>query len=300
MLGYKTVATAVSGRNVIDITMETESTMLEQLVVVGYGVQKKSDLATSISSINTDDMKMFPAANAAEMLRGRAPGVTVTSASGRPGSVPSITIRGSRSISASNSPLYIIDGSVSSDTEFAMMNADDIESVEILKDAASQAIYGARASDGVILVTTKRGKEGRSEITYNGYAGIQTLHRNFDIYNADEYIALRREAVANDAGVIDATTIPLSSVLQDEIMQDVYMSGNFVDWEDLMFKKAAPYRSHELSLRGGNDKLRTMASVGYYNQQGIMRLNSDYSRLSARVSLDYEARKRVAFGMKTA
>ena len=124
MLGYKTVATAVSGRNVIDITMETESTMLEQLVVVGYGVQKKSDLATSISSINTDDMKMFPAANAAEMLRGRAPGVTVTSASGRPGSVPSITIRGSRSISASNSPLYIIDGSVSSDTEFAMMNAD--------------------------------------------------------------------------------------------------------------------------------------------------------------------------------
>lgn len=300
MLGYKTVATAVSGRNVIDITMETESTMLEQLVVVGYGVQKKSDLATSISSINTDDMKMFPAANAAEMLRGRAPGVTVTSASGRPGSVPSITIRGSRSISASNSPLYIIDGSVASDTEFAMMNADDIESVEILKDAASQAIYGARASDGVILVTTKRGKEGRSEITYNGYAGIQTLHRNFDIYNADEYIALRREAVANDAGVIDATTIPLSSVLQDEIMQDVYMSGNFVDWEDLMFKKAAPYQSHELSLRGGNDKLRTMASVGYYNQQGIMRLNSDYSRLSARVNIDYEARKWLSFGMNTA
>lgn len=300
MLGYKTMSVGVAGRSVIDLTMETESTMLEQLVVVGYGVQKKSDLATSISSINTDDMRLFPAANAAEMLRGRAPGVTVTSGSGRPGSVPSITIRGSRSISASNSPLYIIDGSVASDTEFAMMNADDIESIEILKDAASQAIYGARASDGVILVTTKRGREGKSEIAYNGYAGVQTLHRNFDLYSADEYIALRREAVANDMGVIDARTIPLSSVIQDEIMQEVYMSDEFVDWESLMFKKAALYQSHEISLRGGSDKLRTMASAGWYSQDGIMRLNSDYSRLSVRANIDYEARKWLSFGMNTA
>ncbi len=168
-LGYRGATVTVGKDNYYKIFLEPESMMLDQLVVVGYGSMKKSDLATSITSVNTDDMKIFPAATAAEMLRGRAAGVTVTSASGRPGSTPSIKIRGTRSISASNNPLYIIDGSVASDAEFAMINSDDIESIEILKDAASQAIYGARASDGVILVTTKHGKAGESTVSYNGY-----------------------------------------------------------------------------------------------------------------------------------
>lgn len=298
-LGYESREVTVPEDNYMEIFLEPETLLLDQLVVVGYGSMKKSDLATSVASVNTDDMKIFPAASAAEMLRGRAAGVTVTSASGRPGSTPSITIRGTRSISASNSPLYIIDGSVASDTEFAMMNSDDIESIEILKDAASQAIYGARASDGVILVTTKRGKAGVNEITYNGYVGIQTLHRNFDYYNADEYLALRREAVAHDMGVIDATTLPISTVLSDEVMAEVYKSGEFVDWEKLMFKKAALYHSHELNFRGGTDKLKAMASVGYFSQDGMMRINSGYRRLSARVNLDYQVRKWLKLGVNT-
>ena len=298
-LGYESREVTVPEDNYLEIFLEPETLLLDQLVVVGYGSMKKSDLATSVASVNTDDMKIFPAASAAEMLRGRAAGVTVTSASGRPGSTPSITIRGTRSISASNSPLYIIDGSVASDTEFAMMNSDDIESIEILKDAASQAIYGARASDGVILVTTKRGKAGVNEITYNGYVGIQTLHRNFDYYNADEYLALRREAVAHDMGVIDATTLPISTVLSDEVMAEVYKSGEFVDWEKLMFKKAALYHSHELNFRGGTDKLKAMASVGYFSQDGMMRINSGYRRLSARVNLDYQVRKWLKLGVNT-
>ena len=298
-LGYESREVTVPEDNYLEIFLEPETLLLDQLVVVGYGSMKKSDLATSVASVNTDDMKIFPAASAAEMLRGRAAGVTVTSASGRPGSTPSITIRGTRSISASNSPLYIIDGSVASDTEFAMMNSDDIESIEILKDAASQAIYGARASDGVILVTTKRGKAGVNEITYNGYVGIQTLYRNFDYYNADEYLALRREAVAHDMGVIDATTLPISTVLSDEVMAEVYKSGEFVDWEKLMFKKAALYHSHELNFRGGTDKLKAMASVGYFSQDGMMRINSGYQRLSARVNLDYQVRKWLKLGVNT-
>lgn len=132
-LGYRGATVTVGKDNYYKIFLEPESMMLDQLVVVGYGSMKKSDLATSITSVNTDDMKIFPAATAAEMLRGRAAGVTVTSASGRPGSTPSIKIRGTRSISASNNLLYIIDGSVASDTEFAMINSDDIESIEILK-----------------------------------------------------------------------------------------------------------------------------------------------------------------------
>ena len=174
--------------------MVEESKMLDELVVVGYGVQRKSDVATSVASVKADEMKTFPAGNVADMLRGRAAGVNVTSSSGRPGSTPSITIRGSRSISADNAPLYIIDGSPSSATEFSTLSADDIESVEILKDAASQAIYGARASDGVVLVTTKRGKAGKVEVNYNGYLGIQSLWRNFDFYSPEEYMQLRREA----------------------------------------------------------------------------------------------------------
>ncbi len=298
-LGYMTKEVAVTGKNYYEIYIESETMMLDQLVVVGYGSMKKSDLATSISSVNTDDMKIFPSSSAAEMLRGRAAGVTVTSGSGRPGSVPSIQIRGTRSISASNSPLYIIDGSVASDTEFAMINAGDIESIEILKDAASQAIYGARASDGVILVTTKRGKAGESTVTYNGYVGVQTLHRNFDFYNTDEYIAMRREAVAHDMGIIDATSVPIATVLADDIMAEVYKSGNFVDWEALMFKKAAVYHSHELSFKGGTDKLKAMASVGYFSQDGIMKINSGYERLSARVNIDYEVKKWLKLGANT-
>ena len=298
-LGYKSEEVGVGSRNYFEIYIEPENMMLDELVVVGYGSMRKSDLATSIASVNTDEMKIFPASSAAEMLRGRAAGITVTSASGRPGSVPSIKIRGSRSISASNTPLYIIDGSVASDTEFSMINAGDIESIEILKDAASQAIYGARASDGVILVTTKRGKAGESTVTYNGYVGVQTLHRNFDFYNADEYLALRREAVAHDMGVVDATTVPITTALADEVMEDVWKSGEFVDWEDLMFKKAALYHSHELSFRGGTDKLRAMASVGYFSQDGMMRFGSGYDRLSARVNLDYQVKKWLKLGANT-
>ena len=298
-LGYETKELTVSGRSYYEIYIEPEIMMLDQLVVVGYGSMKKSDLATSITSVNTKDMKIFPSSSAAEMLRGRAAGVTVTSGSGRPGSVPSIRIRGTRSISASNTPLYVIDGSVASDTEFAMINAGDIESIEILKDAASQAIYGARASDGVILVTTKRGKAGESTVSYSGYVGVQTLHRNFDFYDTDEYIAMRREAVAHDMGIIDATSVPISTVLADDVMAEVYKSGEFVDWESLMFKKAALYHSHELSFKGGTDKLKAMASVGYFNQDGMMKINSGYERLSARLNLDYEVKKWLKIGANT-
>ena len=298
-LGYADRETVVGNRTVIDMTMMPESQMIEDLIVVGYGTQRKSDIASSITTVNTEDMKIFPSATAAEMLRGRAPGVTVTSTSGRPGSVPSITIRGTRSISASNSPLYVIDGCVSSDTEFAMLNADDIESIEILKDAASQAIYGARASDGVILITTKHGKAGESQINYNGYVGIQRLHRNFDFYSGDEWVALRREAVAHDMGYISASDLPIATALSDEIMQEVYKTGNFVDWEDLMFRKAAVYHNHEISFRGGTDKLKASASAGYYNQDGLIRTNSGYERLNGRLNLDWEARKWLTLGINS-
>lgn len=296
-LGYQNQEIAVNGRNVINVEMESESQVLNDVVIVGYGTMRKSDVATSITSVNTNDMKNFPASNAAEMLRGRAPGVTVTSSSGRPGTVPSIKIRGTRSISASNTPLYVIDGSVASDTEFAMINSNDIESIEVLKDAASQAIYGARASDGVILVTTKRGKSGDCKINYNGYVGFQHLHRNFDYYTGDEWVAMRREAKAHDMGYIQANELPISTTLSDEEMQEAYKNGRFIDWEDLMFKKAALYHSHEVSFRGGTEKLKAAVSVGYFYQDGLIKQNSNFERLSSRINLDYDVRKWLTLGV---
>lgn len=297
-LGYKDHKESVAGRSVIDVVLEPDTENLDELVFVGYGSVKKSDLVSSVASVKPDEMKTFPAVNPAEMLRGRASGVQVKSSSGAPGAVPSITIRGSRSISASNSPLYVIDGAVASDTEFAMMSSDDIEAVEILKDAASQSIYGARASDGVILITTKRGKEGDAKISYNAYVGVQHLHRNFDLYSGDEWLALRAEAKATDKGITDASTLSISEVLNDPIMLDVYKSGNYVDWEKEMFRDAL-YQNHELSVRGGTDKLKASVSLSYLDQDGVIRFNSEYKRLSSRVNLDWQARKWLKVGVNS-
>ena len=298
-IGYLEKEVSVGTSSVINVQMEPESVLMEELVVVGYGTMRKSDVTSSVTTVSTDQMKAFPTASAAEMLRGRAPGVTVTSSSGRPGSVPSITIRGSRSISASNSPLYIIDGSVASDVEFSMLNSDDIKSIEILKDAAAQSIYGARASDGVILVTTKRGNAGEQIINYNGYIGVQHLQRNFDFYSPEEWVGLRREAVAHDMGYIEATDVPIVTTLADEVMQNIYKTGDFVDWEKLMFKDAAVYHNHELSFRGGSERLKAAASLGYYNQDGLLRYNSGYERLNGRVNLDFDVKKWLTIGINT-
>lgn len=297
-LGYEEQKLSVDGRSRIDVLLEPETQSLNELVFVGYGSVKKSDLVSSVTSVRPDDMKTYPASNAAEMLRGKAAGVHVRSSSGAPGSVPTITIRGSRSISASNSPLYIIDGSISSDTEFAMISSDDIESIEILKDAASQSIYGARASDGVILVTTKRGREGDAKISYNGFAGVQHLTKNFSLYDGDEWLAMRAEALANDRGIYDASSLAISEVVNDPIMLEVYKNGNYVDWEKEMFRDAL-YHNHELSVRGGSEKAKAAVSLSYLNQDGVIRYNSSYERLSARVNLDYQARKWLKLGVNS-
>lgn len=297
-IGYSDKTIKVEKKNIINVNMEEDAKMLDELVVVGYGYQKKSDVATSVTSVKADELVTFPSGNVAEMLRGRAAGVMVTSSSGRPGSAPEIKIRGSRSISATNEPLYVIDGSPASASEFASLSSEDISSIEVLKDAASQAIYGARASDGVILVTTKRGKEGKTEVTYNTYLGIQSLTRNFDFYSGEEFVQLRREAIARDAGIKDASELSIEEVLGDEIMQEVYNSGKFVDWEDLMFDNAL-YHNHELSVRTGGEKLKIAASANYFNQDGMVVTGSNYQRASFRLNADMKLAKWISMGVNS-
>lgn len=297
-IGYADQEQKVGNRRVINVTMSEDAKLLEEVVVVGYGYQRKSDVATSVASVKTDEMKSFPAGNVGDMLRGRVAGVNVTSSSGRPGSAPEITIRGTRSISAQNTPLYVIDGSVSDSEEFSTLSAESIESIEILKDAASQAIYGARASDGVILVTTKRGAQGKMEVNYNGYVGIQSLWRNFDFYSPEEYLMLRREAMANDKGIIDARELSISEALSDDVMKEVWASGRFVNWEDLMLKNAL-YQNHDITVRGGNDKLRVSAGLNYFDQDGMVTTGSGFRKAAFRLNVDYKLNKWAAFGVNT-
>ncbi|MDE5622261.1 MAG: SusC/RagA family TonB-linked outer membrane protein, partial [Alistipes sp.] len=297
-IGYRKERVAVDSRTTIDIEMEELANAIDELVVVGYGYQRKSDVATSVTSVKADEMKPFPSSNVADMLRGRAAGVQVTASSGRPGSVPTITIRGARSIAAENTPLYIIDGSPSSATEFSTLSAEDVESLEILKDAAAQAIYGARASDGVILVTTKRGSVGRTEVSYNGYVGIQKLWRNFDFYSGEEYFNLRREAKANDAGLLDARDMSVADALGDEIMARAWADGKSIDWEKLMFRNAL-YHNHDISIRGGNEKLKVAASAGFFDQNGMARLGSGYRRGTFRINADLKVNKWLAVGVNS-
>lgn len=297
-IGYTEQKIQVGSKTVIHVKMAEASELLEELVVVGYGVQRKSDVATSVASVKASEMKTFPAGNVADMLRGRAAGVNVTSASGRPGSAPTITIRGSRSISATNSPLYIIDGAPSSATEFSTLSADDIESVEILKDAASQAIYGARASDGVILVTTKRGKAGKVEVNYNGYLGLQSLWRNFDFYSPEEFVQLRREAKAHDKGLIDAREISVAEALDDDVMKKVWANGQYINWEKEMLKDAL-YQNHDVSVRGGGDKIRFAGGANYFDQQGMVVTGSGYQKMSLRFNVDFELSKWVSLGINS-
>lgn len=134
-----------------------------------------------------------------------------------------------------------------------------------------------RASDGVILVTTKRGAQGKMEVNYNGYVGIQSLWRNFDFYSPEEYVMLRREAMANDKGIIDAREMSISEALSDDVMKEVWASGQFVDWEDLMLKNAL-YQNHDITVRGGNDKLRVSAGLNYFDQDGMVTTGSGYQR----------------------
>lgn len=294
-LGYVEQKIVVGAQTKIDVILIEEALEVEELVVVGYGVQRKSDVATSVVSVDTEELSMAPAMNTSEMLRGRAAGVQISSSTGEPGSTASITIRGTRSISSSNDPMYVIDGVVATSDEFNHMSSESIASIEVLKDAASQAIYGARASGGVILVTTKRGMDAKAEVTYRGFVSVGEIWKNFDLYTAEEFVQLRREAYAGANGGL-ASDYSLSYVLDDQISEKVYASGDFVDWEDLMLEKAIT-NSHDISIRGGSENVKYSASLGYYYQDGVLTIPSDFRRATGRATVDFKISEKVGAGV---
>ena len=294
-VGYRSITLLATTS--MRVTMQEDTKVLDEVVVVGYGTQKRSDLTGSVVSVKAEDMTSMPTSSVAEMLRGQAAGVMVTQNSSRPGGGSDIVIRGKKSLTGGNAPLYIVDGTpVDNIDDF---NAQDIESVEVLKDASAQAIYGARASNGVILVTTKRGADGKVQVDLSAYAGAQTIKRNFDLYNGDEWVKLKREA--NRSFVYDPATHTATGTYLDDAslfgnMYNNLVNQQYTDWEELMLHPALQHK-YDLSLRYGNDKTKLAASIGFYGQEGMI-APSGYQRYNARVDFSQKLGKHVCLGAR--
>jgi TonB-linked SusC/RagA family outer membrane protein len=271
-VGYQTKKVNVGKQTEINIVLEVDIAGLNDVVVVGYGTQKKSDLTGSLSQVKGDDINAFPTTNVFQALSGRSSGVQVMQSTGAPGASVSIRIRGSNSIRGSNEPLYVVDGfPINNPT---VLNNADIESIEILKDASSTAIYGSRGANGVVLITTKKGKAGKNIIDFETSYSTQSLIRKLDLMNAKQYATLYNIKAAND-GVAPYFT-------QSEI--DKF--GRGFDWQDFIYQPA-PFLTSSLNISGGNDKTKFSVSGSVLNQDGIIK-GSNYDRYSFRSNIDHE------------
>ncbi|MEJ7685134.1 MAG: TonB-dependent receptor plug domain-containing protein [Segetibacter sp.] len=261
-VGFAPNEVSANGRSTVNATLSGQSGKLNEVVVVGYGTQRKVDLTGAVASVTRKDFANKPFTSPDQILGGRVPGVNIANRSGDPGAPIDVRIRGVGT-TGSNQPLWVIDGvpivqtsnitvNTGSSTEsnpLAGINSNDIESIDVLKDASAAAIYGARAANGVIIVTTRRGKEGRTSLTYDGYYGVQYVPKNrrFDLLNVDEYIALQAE-------------------LGRDLSQ--FKGKPFVDWQDAIFQRG-PVNSHNLNISGGSQKATFNIGAGYLGNTGV-------------------------------
>lgn len=281
-VGFKTVEIPVGSQTVIDVSLEEDVTSLEEVVVVGYGTQKKSDVTGAVTSVDNEAIKEVPVANVGEALQGRAAGVTIQNTSSVPGQAPQIRIRGNRSLSASNSPLLVVDG-IPFDGSINDINPNIIESINILKDASSTAIYGSRGSNGVIIITTNRGKAGKTQISYNGYQGIRTVARQYDLFNAEEYLEMRETS----GYIASFTPTELESI---EL-------GRSTDWQDLLYQDGT-LSDHQVSVSGGSETTQFSFSGGYHNETSVLP-GQRFKRYSLQNSIDHQFGKVLKVGLNT-
>jgi TonB-linked SusC/RagA family outer membrane protein len=275
-VGYKSQQVVVSDTKPLRIILTEDSKTLDEVVVVGYGVQKKSVVTASISRVTSEELKTANPSRVEDVLKGKVSGVQITQISGQPGADSHVRIRGIGTINNSN-PLYIVDG-MAVEGGINYLNPADIQSVEILKDAASAAIYGARAANGVVLVTTKNGSVGKATINYNVSYGWQNPWKKKSVLNAKEYMVIMNESQINDGYAPYYT--------QDEINA----AGKGTDWQEETFYKNAPIQNHQVNVSGGTEKASYFLSLGYYDQAGIVGGNydkSNYNRWSVRTNGTY-------------
>lgn len=297
-LGYAVTKVQVNGRQKINVSMETDAGLnLDEAVVIGYGSVKKRDLTGSVVNVNMSDVKLAPVSSVDQALQGRIAGADIMSTTGEPGATTSIRIRGTRSISASNEPLIVVDGVMDAIHDLNDLNSADIESITVLKDASSTAIYGSRGSNGVIMVTTKAGasSNGRPRITFKADAGFSQLPRKLDIMNATEF-ALFRNEYASFSTTDGNDKITPETPIGDSSYSDPFALGNGTNWIDEITRTAA-YQNYNFSIGGGTKETQYYASVGYNDNQGIID-NSGMKKLSTRFSIDHNLFKWLKLGYK--
>ncbi|RIV53576.1 TonB-dependent receptor [Flagellimonas taeanensis] len=281
-IGYKPVEEAIGGRTQIEVTLQSDVSLLEEIVVVGYGTQKKSVVTGAISGVKESDLQDLPINRVEQSLQGRASGITIAANSGQPGSASTIRVRGITTLN-NNEPLWVVDGVIVDAGGIGYLNQSDIASIEVLKDAASAAIYGSRAAAGVILVTTKSGKSGKLSINYNGYTGMSAPARKLDLVNATQYATLRNEASVAGGGNI--------------LFPNPDSYGKGTDWQEQIFSNSAKRENHEISVSGGSEKSTFYASFGYLDQEGIVVSDiSHYIRKNFRLNSTHQINDYIRVG----
>jgi TonB-linked SusC/RagA family outer membrane protein len=283
-IGYTTEEVPINGRTTIDIALVPDVQSLTEVVVVGYGTQKKSDLTGSVTSVKSAEINSFPIANPVQGLQGRAAGVQVMQNSGQPGASLSVRIRGGNSLRGSNEPLYVVDGFPLTGSP-ASLNPNDIESMEVLKDASATAIYGSRGANGVVIITTKRGKSGKSQVDIDSYYGVQSVIRKIPLLNAREFAEVANERALND-GVTPYFT-----------QEQIDSFGEGTDWQDEIFR-TAPIQNHSLTFSGGTDKIQYSVSGNYLGQKGII-LGSGYQKGTLRANVNSQVSEKFSFNFSS-
>lgn len=310
-VGYSPKEVRVTGNSPLKIVLESEDMQLEEVVVTGYGTFKKSAYAGSASTVKTSEVKDVPAVSFSQVLQGAAPGVQISSSSGQPGAAASINIRGMGSFNASNSPLYVIDGvpvtsgdisSTGSDAGIDVMstiNTSDIENITVIKDAAAASLYGSRAANGVILITTKQGKTGKPAVSLKADWGFSDFAMDFrEVMGGEERRNLIYDGLIADGMVHKKMTEAEAREYADGEI-DSYAPKpwcGYIDWDDVLFQKGS-HQTYEASITGGTDKFKYYSSLGYLKQDGVA-LNSGLERITGRVNVDYQASKRFSLGVK--
>ena len=282
-VGYVTQKVKVAGQSDLTVVMKEDAQMLNDIVVVGYGTMKKSDISGSVATINKEQMERKVPVNVAQALQGAAAGVMVTSQDGAPGTASAIRIRGIGTINGDANPLYVVDG-VQVGTNADFVNPADIESIEVLKDASATAIYGSAGANGVIMITTKHGQKGKMNINITADIGIQTLPWKIKTLTGDAYARSIRESKANDG-----------ATLSNQIWNEAYDGKrNLIDWQDQMYRTGLK-QQYGISASGGNEKTQYNFSIGYLDNKGII-VNTKYNRLTARAGVKSKVNDYIEFG----
>lgn len=286
-IGHATLEVPISGRTSLTITLEESATGLEEVIVLGYGSAKKSDLTGSVGQVSGAELTKSSGAVLQQALQGKVAGAQITQTSGSPGADLRVRIRGSNSVYYGNDPLYVIDGVPVSDGSLSYINPNDVESISVLKDASATAIYGARGANGVVMVTTKKGRAGATEVSIDYYSGVQNVAKKLEVLNAQEWATTARLFWTRfrDGGL-------LSRAYSEE---EIANMGEGTNWQDEIYR-TAPIQNYDISVRGGNDKTKFFVSGNYYDQQGIA-INSRFQKGTLRVNLDHAINDKFSIGL---